>query len=235
MLPLNDDLPARRFPIVSVTLIAVNIAVWLFYELPDLNGAVADASFYPCEVNGTCDGPQPWGVSWLTAMFMHASWDHLLGNMLFLAVFGKSVEDTFGRLRFLAFYIAGGFAATALQTGITLSLGTAQEAQIPMLGASGAIAAVMGAYSILFPKAKIRTLVLIFVVPIRAWFYLGAWFLWQLYQGGFALFAPSESGDSGVAFFAHIGGYLFGVAVAWALRNAGRITPQGRAHPAPHW
>ena len=146
------------------------------------------------------------------------------------------MEDTFGRLRYLAFYIAGGFAATALQTVITLSLGTAQEARIPMLGASGAIAAVMGAYSILFPTARISTLVLIFVVRIRALYFLVAWFLWQLYQGGFALLEPSESGDSGVAFFAHIGGYLFGVGVAWALQNAGRITPRGRAqHPAPHW
>ena len=138
MLPLSDGLPARRFPVVNVALIAANLAVWIFYELPDVGGAVAQSSFYPCDVDRTCQSPLPWPISWLTAMFMHASWSHLLGNLLFLAIFGKNVEDAFGRLRYLGFYLAGGFAATALETITTLLFGSNADALIPLLGASGA-------------------------------------------------------------------------------------------------
>ncbi len=102
MLPLSDGLHPRRFPLVNVALIAANVAVWLLYELPNLGSAVHQSSFYPCAVDNACDAPQPWGISWLTSMFMHGSWSHLLGNMLFLAIFGKNVEDAFGRLRYLA-------------------------------------------------------------------------------------------------------------------------------------
>jgi membrane associated rhomboid family serine protease len=118
VLPLSDGLPARRFPIVNVAIIVANFGVWLFYELPDLNSAVSHASLYPCTVDHTCSGPEPWGVSWITAMFLQGSWGHILGNMLFLAVFGKNVEDAFGPLRYLAFYFAGGFAAAVTQTGM---------------------------------------------------------------------------------------------------------------------
>ena len=93
---------ARRFPIVTVALIAANLAVWMLYELPDLDAAIRDASFYACDVENTCNSPQPWPISWFTAMFLHGSWDHILGNLLFLAIFGKNVEDAFGRLGFLA-------------------------------------------------------------------------------------------------------------------------------------
>src|SRR4026209_696833 len=142
MLPLSDGLPARRFPFVNVAIIVANFAVWLFYELPHLRSSVFHASFYPCTVNGSCHGPESWGVSWITAMFTHGSWDHILGNMLFLAIFGKNVEDAFGSLRYLAFYFAGGFVATMAQTLMTLVAGTASDACVPTLGASGAIAAV---------------------------------------------------------------------------------------------
>lgn len=225
MLPLSDGLPARRFPVVNVALIAANLAVWVLYELPDLGGAVAQASFYPCDVDNTCQAPQPWAVSWLTAMFMHASWDHLLGNMLFLVIFGKNVEDAFGRLRYLAFYLAGGFAATALQTVMTLGFGSGADARIPMLGASGAISAVLGAFLVLYPHARIKTLVLVFILQIPAWVYLGGWFLYQLLEAHSALVTPSAE-ESGVAFFAHIGGFVFGWLVARALLGAGRIRPQ---------
>ena len=96
MLPLSDGIPARRFPIVNVFLIVANFAVWIFYELPQLNMAVYHASFYPCTLDNACHGPEPWGLSWITAMFLHGGWDHILGNMLFLAIFGKNVEDAFG-------------------------------------------------------------------------------------------------------------------------------------------
>jgi membrane associated rhomboid family serine protease len=152
MIPLSDGIPARRFPIVNVALILANFCVWIFYELPHLNSAVYHASFYACTVNSTCHGPEPLQISWFTAMFMHGSWDHVLGNMLFLAVFGKNVEDSFRRLRYLAFYIAGGFVANATQTA--LLAGSAASARVPMLGASGAIAAVLGAYFVLYPNSR---------------------------------------------------------------------------------
>ena len=123
MLPLSDGIAARRFPIVNVLLIVANFAVFIVYELPHLNAAVYHASFYPCAVDGACHGPLPWGLSWITAMFLHGGWDHILGNMLFLAIFGKNVEDAFGSIRYLVFYFAGGFAAMMTQTAMTLLFG----------------------------------------------------------------------------------------------------------------
>lgn len=234
MLPLSDGLRPRRFPVVNVALIAANLAVWALYELPDLGGAVAQASFYPCDVERTCETSLPWVFSWFTAMFMHGSWDHILGNMLFLAIFGKNVEDAFGHLRYLGFYVAGGFAATALQTTMTLGFASDADAQVPMLGASGAISAVLGGFLALYPHARIRTLVLVFVVRIPAWAYLGGWFLYQLRGAHDSLFAAS--GGGGVAFFAHVGGFVFGWIVTRALLDANQIQPQPefrRFPPAP--
>src|SRR3954452_16283526 len=162
MIPLSDGIPARRFPYVNVALIAANFAVWLLYELPHLRSSVFHASFYPCTVSGACHGPEPWGVSWFTAMFMHGSWDHILGNMLFLAIFGKNVEDAFGHVRYLALYVAGGFVASMTQTLMTLLFASASAAQVPNLGASGAIAAVLGAYFVLYPISRVLTLVFVF-------------------------------------------------------------------------
>jgi membrane associated rhomboid family serine protease len=212
VLPLSDGLKARRFPIVNVAIIVACFAVWLFYELPHLQSSVFHASFYPCTVNGSCHGPESWGVSWITSMFLHGSWDHILGNMLFLGVFGKNVEDAFGHLGYLVFYFAGGFVATITQTVVTLAFGTSAEARLPNLGASGAIAAVLGAYFVLLPNARVLTaifFILIFFQELPAVIFLGFWFLFQLWQGGFAIVQPEAGG--GVAFFAHIGGFLFGV------------------------
>jgi membrane associated rhomboid family serine protease len=224
MIPLSDGLAARRLPFVNVAIIAANFAVWLFYELPHLSSSVAHASFYPCSVNGTCHAPEPWGVSWVTAMFMHGSWGHILGNMVFLAVFGKNVEDAFGHLGYLAFYFAGGFVATMTQTAMTLLAGTHAQALVPNLGASGAIAAVLGAYFVLYPNSTVRGLVVIFPVKLSAWFFLGFWFLYQLFEANFGLFGSTANGG-GVAFFAHVGGFLFGFLVAWLLLNSGRVIP----------
>jgi membrane associated rhomboid family serine protease len=232
VLPLSSGIPARRFPIVNVAIIIANFAVWLFYELPHLERSVIHASFYPCTVNDSCNGPEPWGVSWITAMFMHGSWDHILGNMLFLAVFGKNVEDAFGPVRYLIFYFAGGFAATLTQTAMTLLFGTAAEARVPNLGASGAIAAVLGAFFVLYPNATVRGLVVIFPVQLSAWFFLGAWFLYQLIEANFGLFGASANGG-GVAFFAHVGGFIFGVIVARIFVGAGRVASPDGALGAP--
>jgi hypothetical protein len=233
MLPLSDGLPTRRFPVVNVSLIVANFAVWLFYELPNLDGAVAHSSFYPCTVNSSCHEPLPWAISWFTAMFMHGSWDHILGNMLFLGVFGKNVEDSFGRLGYLLFYLVGGFVAMATQTVATLLGGSASDAAVPTLGASGAIAAVLGAYLILYPRSQVRGLLGIFPARFSAWFFLGAWFLYQLIEANFGLFSASANGG-GVAFFAHVGGFVFGVVVArWRFGPApARAAVEDEATPA---
>jgi membrane associated rhomboid family serine protease len=221
VLPLRDNVPTRRFPVVTVALIATNAAVWIFYELPDLNRAVRQLAFQPCEIENTCRQlGQDWWVTWLTSMFMHASWGHLLGNMLFLWIFGNNIEDAMGRLRFLVFYLLGGIAATALQTFVTLAFGTAVDAMIPNLGASGAISAVLGAYLVLLPGARVLTLLGFFLVEIPAFFFLGFWFLFQLWLGNLSLLQPEAGG--GVAFFAHIGGFVFGVAT---VRLFARIPP----------
>src|SRR5712691_8930395 len=225
MLPLSDGIPARRFPIVNVSLIVANFAVWIFYELPHLNSAIFHASFYPCTVNNSCHGPESWGISWITAMFLHGSWDHILGNMLFLVIFGKNVEDAFGPLRYLVFYFAGGFVAMMTQTAMTLLFGTGIDAHAPNLGASGAIAAVLGAYFVLYPSSRVLTLVFWFPVRIPAWVFLGLWFLYQVIEANFGLFAAKANGG-GVAFFAHVGGFVFGLIVATVLTSAGRVMPQ---------
>jgi len=233
MLPLSDDVRTRHFPYVNVALIAANFAVWLFYELPHLNSSVYHASFYSCAVNHTCHAPEPWGVAWITSMFLHGSWDHILGNMLFLAIFGKNVEDAFGSLRYLLFYFAGGFAATITQTAATLLFGSTAEAHVPNLGASGAIAAVLGAFFILYPKTQVTRLFGIFPVRISAYFFLGFWFLYQLFEANFGIFGARAHGG-GVAFFAHVGGFVFGVAVAKLLTNSGRVgAGSGTALRAP--
>jgi membrane associated rhomboid family serine protease len=155
-------------------------------------------------------------------MFTHGSWDHILGNMLFLVVFGKNVEAAFGHVEYLAFYVAGGLVATVSQTAMTLLAGTTADARVPSLGASGAIAAVLGAYFVLFPNARVLGLIGIFPVRISAWFFLGFWFLYQLFEANFGLFNASANGG-GVAFFAHVGGFVFGFVVASLLLRAGRL------------
>jgi membrane associated rhomboid family serine protease len=158
-------------------------------------------------------------------MFLHGSWDHILGNMLFLAIFGKNVEDAFGSVRYLGLYFAGGFVAMMTQTLMTLLAGTAADAHVPTLGASGAIAAVLGAYFVLYPSSKVLGLFVIFPLRISAWFFLGFWFLYQLLEANFGLFSASANGG-GVAFFAHVGGFIFGVIVTMTLLAARRVQPQ---------
>src|SRR6187455_1728534 len=222
MIPYSDGMAPRRFPVVNVALIVANFAVFLFYELPNGEAAVNQASFYPCDVNNSCHLGVPWGLGWITAMFMHAGWDHILGNMLFLAIFGKNVEDAFGKLGYLLFYFAGGLAATATQTAMTLLAGNATAAHSPNLGASGAIAAVLGAYFVLYPNSRVTTLIVFFPVKISAWFFLGAWFVYQLVEANFGFFS-AEANGGGVAFFAHVGGFVFGLLVARILTRTGRL------------
>jgi membrane associated rhomboid family serine protease len=209
VLPLRDNVPTRTKPLVTWGLILANVLVWVLYQLPNLQGSVDELAYHPCEVEGSCPTiGQGWLVTALTSMFMHGSWAHLLGNMLFLWIFGNNVEDVLGHARFLLFYLAGGIAATATQTFVTLSYGTEVEATIPNVGASGAVSAVLGAYLVLLPSAKVLTVIFFVLREIPAIFFLGIWFLFQLVDGSAALVHPQEGG--GVAFFAHIGGFLFG-------------------------
>jgi membrane associated rhomboid family serine protease len=214
VLPLKDNVPTRSFPVVTVLLIAANFAVWIFYELPDLQGSTLELAYQPCEVNSSCPAGTAVGESWevtsFTAMFMHGSWLHILGNMLFLWVFGNNVEDSMGKVRFLVFYLLSGYAATALQTVVTLSAGSPLDGAVPNLGASGAVSGVLGAYLVLLPNATVLALLFFFLVPVPAFLFLGFWFLFQLWEGGFSLVQPEAGG--GVAFFAHIGGFVFGLA-----------------------
>ena len=189
--------------------------------MPDIDGSIDKLGFQPCEVEGTCATiGLDWPVNAVTANFAHGGWDHIAVNMLFLWIFGNNVEDALGRVRYLLFYLLAGFAAIALQAWVTLRFGSAAEATIPEIGASGAIAGVLGGYLILFPRARILSWVFpVFFLPVRAWFYLGVWFLFQLVVGGYAFTHPAEGG--GVAYAAHVGGFAFGFVTARAFM-AGR-------------
>jgi len=224
VLPIRDNVPTRTFPVVTVTLIAINAAVWLFYQLPDLDRSVHDLAFHPCEVNGSC--PQidkGWALTAVTSMFMHGSWLHIAGNMLFLWIFGNNVEDAMGRVRFVVFYLLGGFAATALQTWITFHFGERGDTLVPSLGASGAISAVLGAYLVLLPTASVLTIVFYFFVHVPAVLFLGFWIFFQLWQGGYSVVHPQ--GGGGVAFFAHIGGFAFGVLTVHLFKVRAPLRP----------
>jgi membrane associated rhomboid family serine protease len=227
MFPLKDNVPTRSFPIVTVLLIAINVAVWLFYQVPDLDASVNELAYHPCEVEDSCPVVgEDWHITALTSMFMHGDWLHIGGNMLFLWIFGNNVEDAMGHVRFLVFYLLSGFAATALQTYVTLDFGTDVEATIPNLGASGAVSGVLGAYLILLPRASVLLLIfigLIFIREVPAAFFLGFWFLFQLWQGGFSLVEPQAGG--GVAFFAHIGGFAFGLLAVFVFRKRTPLQP----------
>src|SRR2546423_840175 len=142
-------------------------------------------------------------------MFLHAGWLHILGNMLFLWIFGNNVEDVMGRVRFLVFYLASGYVAALAQTWVTLHYAGTHAASVPNVGASGAIAGVLGAYLVLLPHARVVTLLFGFLpLPISALLFLGFWFVFQLWQGGFSVTHPQSGG--GVAFAAHVGGFVFG-------------------------
>ena len=159
MFPIKDNVPTRSFPVVTVTLIAINFAVWILYQLPNLDRSVVEFAYQPCEVVSSCPPGtavgHDWDVTWLTSMFMHGSWLHILGNMLFLWIFGNNVEDAMGRVKYLIFYFLAGFAALALQSLITIETGTLQDAATPFLGASGAISGVLGAYLVILPTASV--------------------------------------------------------------------------------
>jgi membrane associated rhomboid family serine protease len=241
--PLKDDNPTRTFPAVTVALIAINVAAYLFWQQGGISlgtpGSeaflcnLADWALFPYELThpGTqvatrgCLPPEaPTWLTVLTSTFMHGSLVHLAGNMLFLWVFGNNVEDAMGRPKFLLFYLLGGIAATALQ--VTMG----PNATVPNVGASGAIAAVLGGYILLYPRARVLTLILLVFIPIflrlPAIVVLGLWFVEQLFFGYFDLNSGGESG--GVAYFAHIGGFVFGLAAIRVFADRPPPAPRPR-------
>jgi membrane associated rhomboid family serine protease len=232
VLPLRDNIPTRSFPAVTIGLIAALALVW-FWELGGrgVEFHVYEAGYYPCTVEGPCRVPPPihplpWYEGAFTSMFTHAGWAHILGNMLFLWIFGNNIEDSLGRLRFLVWYLCAGLAATATQTVVTLWMGTVQDASIPNVGASGAIAGVLGAYFVLFPRAKVLTWIFVFIWEIPAGWFLAIWIGLQTWYGGLALLHPQESG--GTAFFAHIGGFVFGMATIHLVAKRRPEVPRSR-------
>ncbi|MGI8802356.1 MAG: rhomboid family intramembrane serine protease [Solirubrobacteraceae bacterium] len=251
MIPLKDDVPTSRLAIVTYLLIAVNVIVYLYsvrqggslWSGPDANvtiryGAIPyefSHSASHCglaDVGVVCQGqpgvvgsPPDQPATWLTAltsMFMHGSLLHLAGNMLFLYIFGNNVEDSMGRVRFIAFYIIGGLAALALQIVVD------SNSAVPTVGASGAIAAVLGGYILLFPRARVLTVVFIVffftVIELPALAVLGIWFAEQALLGSFGLANP-VGGSGGVAYFAHVGGFVFGLALIKAFARRRAPTP----------
>lgn len=217
MLPLGDFRPPRRFPFVTIGLVAANVLVWLAYQLPQgINGSVETLGFRPCGVNGSCsDKGLPWPVEVLTSMFTHGSWSHLVGNMVFLLAFGPLVEELFRPLRYLGTYLLCGLAADALQGGLTLAF-VPHDGNIPNIGASGAISGVLAAFIVARPFERIITWVLpVIFLRIPALGLLGVWFLLQALEGAYSLSNPSAV--VGIAFFAHVGGFLAGLATATAF------------------
>ena len=224
MLPLRDNVPTRTRPLVTYALILANVLVWVLYQLPDLQGSVDELAFHPCEVDDSCPTVgEDWPVTSITSMFMHGGWAHLLGNMLFLWIFGNNVEDALGKVRYLVFYLLGGFAATGVQTFVTLMYASDADAMIPNVGASGAISAVLGGYLVLLPRARVLTIIVFVLREIPAAFFLLVWFGFQLLDGSASLAHPEQGG--GVAFLAHIGGFLFGALAVKLFQQRRPLTP----------
>lgn len=212
MFPFKDENPAELTPILTVGLIIANVAAWVLIQGMGtaLQSSVCTFGMIPVEITGQSpSGPslcELGGLTWsaaLSAMFMHGGWIHLITNMMFMWVFGNNVEDSMGHLRFLAFYLLCGLAAAA--THVALNPGSA----VPTVGASGAISGIMGAYIVLYPKVLVHVFLPPFwILPMRAYIVLGYWILIQLLMG----FGQLGGGyTSGIAVWAHIGGFFAGL------------------------
>jgi len=208
VIPISDVIPSRTTPFVTVTLIIVNWAIFI-YQL-----ALPQAQLQ--QFIGTYALIPAW-FAWpalFTSQFLHAGWLHVISNMLYLWIFGDNVEDRLGHGRFLIFYLFAGAAAAVLQTLFN------PFSSVPMVGASGAIAGVMGAYFVLYPRSRVLTLIFIFLVEVPAIFFLAIWFLNQLLSGVGSV-GVSNAAGGGTAFWAHVGGFVFGAVMGFVLRVRG--------------
>ena len=209
MIPLRDTVPARSFPVVNWLLIALNVLMFVIILSlrSDAEGLVAALGLVPKRL---LTDPQPWEfVTPFTSMFLHGGWAHLIGNMLALYVFGDNVEDRMGSGRYLVFYLLCGLVAAFAHVAVNA------ESAVPTIGASGAISGVLAAYLVFYPAARVITLVLLFFLPwfveIPATIYLGFWFLSQLWNGVLTV-VKGQQAMGGVAWWAHVGGFLAGLA-----------------------
>jgi membrane associated rhomboid family serine protease len=231
MIPIRDDNPTLRTPVVTIAIIGLNAAAWILLQGAGAGEMLAESvctlGLIPGELTGLAAGKvlslghdvmcvvdkTPGWYTLITAMFMHGSWFHIIGNMWFLWIFGNNVEDAMGRFRFVVFYLLSGLAAAATHIAI------APDSAIPMVGASGAIGGIMGAYVILYPKVPVHLLVIfgfyVTTIAVPAFVMLGYWFLLQLLSG----LPQLGGGESGVAFWAHVGGFAAGLILIFLFRN----------------
>jgi membrane associated rhomboid family serine protease len=212
VIPLRDVIPSRTTPVVGITLIVLNVLVFLYEQSLGENALRRFIMTW-----GLVPAVFDWSTV-LTSMFLHGGWEHIIGNMLYLWIFGDNVEDRLGHGRFLFFYIACGIAAALVQTWFN------PDSAIPMVGASGAISGVLGAYIILFPHSRVLTLIPLFIfieiIEVPAIILLGLWFLLQLVSGVGSLTQPEAGG--GVAFWAHAAGFVAGMALLPFLKRPER-------------
>lgn len=247
--PLRDDQPSRTFPWVTVTILAINVLVYLYqaFILGDQrvwvrlglrSGYITQEDLFiytyglsPCEVLGSCPAFPPvefplWATLF-TSMFLHGSLLHIAGNMWYLWIFADNVEDAMGKVRFLLFYLLSGLAAGLAQILVN------PDSPTPMVGASGAVSGVLGAYLILYPRGRVLTLLWVFyvvrLIPLPAFYFLGFWFLFQLLSA--SMVGTGEGG--GVAWMAHIGGFVTGMLLVrlFVLRGPHRLGPPGFPSP----
>jgi len=229
MFPIRDDNPTLATPVSTIALIGLNIAAWILVQgmgsEPLLSKSVCELGLIPGELLGripegssirmgpgvSCTLGAPHWYTPLSSMFLHGGWFHLIGNMWFLWLFGNNVEDSMGQGRYLIFYLLCGLAAAATQSLINPS------SAVPMVGASGAISGVMGAYVVLYPRVRVHMLVVLVVfvtrIVVPAYLMLGYWFLLQLVGG------TAAQGEGGVAFWAHVGGFVAGAALIMLFRD----------------
>jgi membrane associated rhomboid family serine protease len=242
VIPLRDAVPTRRTPLVTLAVVAAcfvafayELGVLASEGLTGLNELFLERGVVPAELTrsiGSGDLASQASLSVVTSMFLHGGWLHLIGNMLYLWIFGNNIEDRLGRIAFVLFYLVGGVAAAVAQVAID------PDSEIPLVGASGAIAAALGAYLVLYPRARILSLVFLGffyqLIEVPALLVLGFWFVLQLIDGVASLGAGTAQG--GVAFFAHIGGFVAGLVVGlivrgWRRSRTQSLTPVGGAAP----
>ena len=220
MIPISDTVRSRTFPYVNIGLIIANVLVFLYaltLDRQEINRWFLDHGVVPIDLINWLESPsgleEPLTV--LTATFIHGGWLHLIGNMIFLWVFGDNVEDALGHIRYLLFYLVAAVGAVALQVAVD------QSGTVPMVGASGAIAGVLGAYLVLYPTATVGVLIPLFwffgAFPVPAFVLIGFWFLLQLFSG-VASIGAATGVTGGVAFWAHVGGFASGFLIVLILR-----------------
>ncbi len=227
MFPIKDDQPRYSTPYVNWFLIALNLLIFLFEEMLDPAGLKAlfdQFSLIPTHLTAFLSGSPHYNLPqvvlpFFTSMFLHEGWAHVLGNMWFLFIFGDNVEDYLGHFKYLVFYLIAGLFADAAQIAIF------PHSRIGMVGASGAIAGVLGAYFILYPRARVLTWFFVFVLYIPAWIVLGEWFVLQFLGGAESLSVAHGRDVGGVAVWAHVGGFVAGAVMIKLFPERGRRTP----------